>query len=103
MACCVFRERQRRGLVDRARGYVASCQPRRLPAGEYKDKAKGLANETIGNTKQAIGKATDNERLRAEAEEQQRKGEALNPMGKVKGTHHHTTRHTTQTHTTTKK
>src|SRR3546814_13557782 len=87
MACCVFRERQRRGLVDRARGYVASCQPRRLPVGEYKDKAKGLANEAIGNTKQAIGKANDNERLRAEGEAQERKGEAQHRQGQVKGAH----------------
>src|SRR3546814_20004198 len=85
MACCVFRERPRRGLVDRARGYVASCQPRRLPVGEYKDKAKGLANEAIGNTKQAIGKATDNERLRDEGEAQERTGEAQNLKGTGQG------------------
>ena len=36
--------------------------------GELTEKAKGLANEAAGNTKQAIGKATDNERLRAEGE-----------------------------------
>lgn len=53
--------------------------------GEMKDKAKGLANEAIGNTKQAIGKATDNERLRAEGELQERKVEAQNLSGKVKG------------------
>lgn len=38
--------------------------------GELTDKAKGLANEAVGNVKQAIGKATDNERLRAEGEVQ---------------------------------
>ena len=41
--------------------------------GEMKDKAKGLANEAIGNAKQAVGKATDNERLRAEGELQERR------------------------------
>ena len=53
--------------------------------GELKDKAKGLANEAAGNVKQAIGKATDNERLRAEGAAQERKGEAQNLAGKVKG------------------
>ena len=36
--------------------------------GEFIEKAKGLANEAVGNTKQAIGKATDNERLRVEGD-----------------------------------
>lgn len=53
--------------------------------GELKDKAKGLANEAAGNVKQAVGKATDNERLRAEGAVQERKGEAQNLKGKVKG------------------
>lgn len=53
--------------------------------GELKDKAKGLANEAAGNVKQAIGKATDNERLRAEGAAQERKGEAQNLKGKVAG------------------
>lgn len=53
--------------------------------GELKDKTKGIANEVAGNTKQAIGKATDNERLRAEGEAQERKGEAQNLKGSVKG------------------
>ena len=53
--------------------------------GELKDKAKGLANEAAGNVKQAVGKATDNERLRAEGAAQERKGEAQNLAGKVKG------------------
>ena len=53
--------------------------------GELKDKAKGLANEAAGNVKQAVGKATDNERLRAEGVVQERKGEAQNLKGKVKG------------------
>lgn len=53
--------------------------------GELTDKTKGLANEAVGNTKQAIGKATGDERLRAEGEMQERKGEAQNLKGKVKG------------------
>ncbi len=53
--------------------------------GELKDKAKGLANEAVGNVKQAVGKATDNKRLRAEGVAQERKGEAQNLAGKVKG------------------
>ncbi|HEX2812827.1 MAG TPA: CsbD family protein [Sphingopyxis sp.] len=53
--------------------------------GELKDKAKGLANEAAGNVKQAVGKATDNERLRAEGAAQERKGEAQNLRGKVVG------------------
>lgn len=53
--------------------------------GELKDKAKGLANEAVGNAKQAIGKATGNDRLRAEGALQERKGEAQNLKGSVKG------------------
>ena len=53
--------------------------------GELTDKTKGLANEAVGNTKQAIGKATDNERLRAEGAAQERKGEAQQVAGKIKG------------------
>jgi hypothetical protein len=32
-----------------------------------KDKAKGLANEAIGNVKQGVGKVTDNDKLRPRA------------------------------------
>lgn len=53
--------------------------------GELTEKAKGLANEAIGNTKQAIGKATGNEKLQAEGIAQERKGEAQNVKGKVQG------------------
>ena len=53
--------------------------------GEFTDKAKGLANEAIGNTKQAAGHATSNERLEGEGIAQERKGEAQNLKGKVKG------------------
>ena len=53
--------------------------------GELTDKAKAAANEAIGNTKQAIGKATDNSTLEAEGLIQERKGEAQKAAGAVKG------------------
>lgn len=48
------------------------------------DKIKGLANEAVGNVKQAVGKATDNDKLRAEGKAQELKGEAQQTVGKVK-------------------
>lgn len=48
------------------------------------DKVKGLANEAAGNVKQAVGKATDNERLQAEGKAQELKGEAQQAVGKGK-------------------
>ncbi|MDE2596401.1 MAG: CsbD family protein [Sphingomonadales bacterium] len=53
--------------------------------GELVDRAKGLTNEAIGNTKQALGKAADNEELLAKGIKQERKGEAQQAIGKVKG------------------
>ncbi|WP_017905294.1 CsbD family protein [Pseudomonas asplenii] len=50
------------------------------------DKIKGMANEAVGNVKQGIGKATDNDRLRAEGKAQELKGEAQQAKGKVKET-----------------
>ena len=52
----------------------------------YSDKIKGLANEAAGNVKQAVGKATDNEKLRAEGFVQERKGEAQQAVGEAKDT-----------------
>lgn len=49
--------------------------------GELKDKAKGLANETAGNVKQA----SNDPETRAEGRAQERKGEAQNLKGEVKG------------------
>ncbi|MBL7406516.1 CsbD family protein, partial [Escherichia coli] len=40
------------------------------------DKIKGLANEAVGNVKQAAGKATGNDKLVAEGKAQELKGEA---------------------------
>jgi uncharacterized protein YjbJ (UPF0337 family) len=53
--------------------------------GELTDKAKGLGNEIAGNIKQAVGKATDRPHLEAEGIVQERKGEAQNLAGKIKG------------------
>jgi len=53
--------------------------------GELTDKIKGSANEAAGNVKQAVGKATDNERMVVDGKTQERKGEAQQVKGKVKG------------------
>ncbi|WP_430443414.1 CsbD family protein [Sphingorhabdus contaminans] len=53
--------------------------------GELTDKAKGLGNEIAGNIKQAAGRASNDPRLEAEGIEQERRGEAQNLKGKVKG------------------
>lgn len=53
--------------------------------GELKDRAKGLANEAIGNTKQAVGKATGDESLIVAGKAQELKGEAQQAAGKIKG------------------
>ena len=53
--------------------------------GELKDKAKGLANEAAGNLKQAVGRASGDPTLDAEGVAQERKGEAQNLKGKIKG------------------
>lgn len=49
--------------------------------GEFTDKAKGIANEISGNVKQSSGDAD----TRAEGHVQEKKGEAQNLKGKVKG------------------
>ena len=48
------------------------------------DKLKGAANEAIGNVKQVIGKATDNDKLQAEGKAQELKGDAQRTMGDAK-------------------
>ncbi|MCK9743968.1 CsbD family protein [Pseudomonas syringae] len=48
------------------------------------DKVKGMANEAVGNVKQAVGKATDNDKLRAEGKVQELKGEGQQAKGEVK-------------------
>ena len=53
--------------------------------GELSEKAKGLANETAGNVKQAVGEATGNHETKAEGVAQERKGEAQHLKGEVEG------------------
>ena len=53
--------------------------------GEFKDKAKGLGNQVAGNAKQAAAEVAGNPRLDTEGKAQERKGEAQNLKGKVKG------------------
>lgn len=48
------------------------------------DKIKGLANEAVGNVKQAAGKALNKPELEAEGIVQERKGEAQQAVGKAK-------------------
>ena len=48
------------------------------------DKVKGMANEAVGNVKQGVGKATDNDKLRAEGKAQEIKGEGQQAVGKAK-------------------
>lgn len=53
--------------------------------GELKDKAKGIGNEIAGNIKQAAGRASNDLDLEAAGIAQERKGEAQNLRGKIKG------------------
>ncbi|AYO84317.1 MULTISPECIES: CsbD family protein [Methylobacterium] len=48
------------------------------------DKIKGLANEAVGNVKQAAGNVTGNDKLVAEGKAQELKGEAQKTVGDVK-------------------
>ncbi|WP_312936373.1 CsbD family protein [Pseudomonas sp.] len=50
------------------------------------DKIKGTANDLIGEGKQAVGKATGNDKLRAEGAAQEAKGEVQKKVGDVKDT-----------------
>ena len=54
--------------------------------GEATDKLKAAGNKVAGNVKEAVGKATDNERLEAEGKAQKLKGSAQDVKGSVKGT-----------------
>ncbi|AXB78592.1 CsbD family protein [Novosphingobium sp. P6W] len=53
--------------------------------GEFTDKASAAGNKIAGNLKEAVGKATDNERLEAEGKAQQLKGTGQDVKGSVKG------------------
>ncbi|AZF17539.1 CsbD family protein [Pseudomonas sp. R3-18-08] len=52
--------------------------------GSTSDKVKGVANEAVGNIKQGVGKATDNDKMRAEGVIQEKKGETQQAVGKTK-------------------
>ncbi|MBN2993602.1 CsbD family protein [Pseudomonas cedrina subsp. fulgida] len=52
--------------------------------GSTSDKVKGMANEAVGNIKQGVGKATDNDKLQVEGVIQEKKGEAQQAVGKTK-------------------
>lgn len=49
--------------------------------GEFKDKAKGIANEAVGEVKQH----SDDPEIRAEGRAQERQGETQSLKGKIKG------------------
>jgi len=53
--------------------------------GELTDKAKGIANQVAGKTKQAVGDATDRPDIQAEGEEQDLEGQGQNLKGRIKG------------------
>ena len=52
--------------------------------GASADKVKGTANELGGKAKQSVGKATGNDRLRAEGAGQEVKGKAQKTVGNAK-------------------
>ena len=54
--------------------------------GSTGDKIKGSVNEAAGKTKQAAGKATGNDRMRAEGAGQEAKGKTQKAVGKAKDT-----------------
>ena len=52
--------------------------------GSTSDKISGTANEVAGKVKQGLGKATGNDRLRAEGAAQETKGRIQSTIGKAK-------------------
>jgi uncharacterized protein YjbJ (UPF0337 family) len=53
--------------------------------GELTDKVKAAGNKAAGTVKEAIGDATDNERLQAEGKAQKATGAVQDVTGTVKG------------------
>ncbi len=53
--------------------------------GEFTDKLDAAGNKIVGNVKEAIGKATGNEKLEAEGKVQELKGTGQDVKGSVKG------------------
>jgi uncharacterized protein YjbJ (UPF0337 family) len=72
-------------MVRQNASQVVGANRKDAAMGELKDKAKGLGNEAVGNVKQGVGKATGDRSLQGEGIAQERKGEAQNLKGKVKG------------------
>ncbi len=52
--------------------------------GSTTDKIKGVANEAIGNVRQAAGRAVGNSEMQAKGKMQELKGEAQQLKGKAK-------------------
>jgi uncharacterized protein YjbJ (UPF0337 family) len=72
--------------VDATAGPVGPANAKESVMGSGTDKIKGMANEAVGNVKQGVGKATGNDRLRAEGAAQEAKGEIQQAVGKAKDT-----------------
>ena len=53
--------------------------------GEFSENVKSTANDAAGNTKQAIGKATDDPKLQQEGVEQEAKADMQEAKGDVEG------------------
>ena len=53
--------------------------------GEFTDKVSAAGNKVAGSIKEAVGNATDNEKLVAEGEAQKLKGTGQDVKGSVKG------------------
>jgi uncharacterized protein YjbJ (UPF0337 family) len=51
--------------------------------GEFKDRAAGIADETIGKAKRALGDAMDRPDLKAEGDLQEAKGDAEKAKARV--------------------
>ena len=54
--------------------------------GEFTDKVGAVGNKVAGNVKEALGKASDNEKLEAQGKAQQLKGTGQDVKGSIEGT-----------------
>jgi uncharacterized protein YjbJ (UPF0337 family) len=53
--------------------------------GELTEKTKGLGNQVAGKTKEVVGDATNNRKLKSEGTAQKTKGQVQNIKGSVQG------------------
>ena len=53
--------------------------------GEFVDKAKALGDKVVGNVKEGVGNATDNQSLANKGKAQQAEGTAHDVAGTIKG------------------